>query len=178
MPNLTRTNSQLPLPITIPASDPDGDPLSITATVTNITNYQAIADPVLYYSGSFYQNQYGQNEKWLKSALTLGWYCILPNGEFRAFANNPPRVGALVLMLDSSYWVDGSKLYMQPWAQTVARATQILTQYASQVTATVDQATKKLVIRAPAGYHGTLRVTVRVSDGIASVSRIFTVTVP
>lgn len=169
MPNLTRTYAQLSVPINVPASDPNGDPLTITATAvdTGTLAYNLDRQLGLYHTGNLYQNMYGLNEKWMRSAVNLQWYCILPNGEVHVLDTVNRRIGGLVAVLDSSFWANPAKVYNAP----------VPSAQATGVTVTVNQLTKQLIINAPVGYRGTLRVTVTVSDGASSVSRTFSVTV-
>src|SRR5262245_33615300 len=154
------------LAITLSASDADGKPLTFSARTVSATNtaYQLKQQLGLSYAGSEYQNAWGLNEKWLLGAGDT-WYLILPNGELRRWTgdyNQTMGAAGLAATLPTAYYADPSLLYN-----------------AANQTPTVAYSFSgnQLTIHRPAGFAGSLVVQVTVSDGSASATRSFTVTV-
>lgn len=143
------------------ADDADVDELSYTVTLTNrlfnIKQSLGITNgPVLF-------NIQKHNEKWFRSTSGDQTFFILPNGKlYRAFGG---RIGSnqFITTLGVEVYNDPSLLY----------AAQPLT--ASAVLRVDDFG--RLTIDPPMGYTGIFVVTVNVSDGIATASRTFEVTV-
>jgi hypothetical protein len=159
-------SSQGSLQVPLNANDPDGDPLSFQVSVAGTPSqaYTLKQQLGLTFTGNYYQNWLGANEQWMMGSN--GWYFILPNGELHAWDGNDSSTATspLVATLDPSVYADPSLLW------NAAAPT------APAVNNNVD-ANNNLTLSPPVGYTGTFRVTVTASDGIAPVSRSFTVTV-
>jgi subtilisin family serine protease/subtilisin-like proprotein convertase family protein/nuclear transport factor 2 (NTF2) superfamily protein len=153
--------------VALTANDPEGDPLTYTATATAVVGNPLYdldqqlnlwADPARI-AANYYYNAYGRQEKWIRSGSDR-FYCLLPNGELRRYdgsINNLP----LVATLDSGVHADPARLLdAQPTQLTIP--------------ATVD-ASGKLTVDPPAGFTGDIRVQVSVSDGAARDSKSFTI---
>ena len=149
------------------AADPDGDPLTVTASVqaTASTAYQLKQSLGLTYAGSYFQNSVGLGEKWLLSQDRKQWYALLSNGELRRYASSSVQLlsaANLVATLDRSFFDDPSKLWNAA-PSTTPRAT-----------VSVIGGQLKVVLQET--YHGTLMVDVLVSDGFASVKKTIAIT--
>jgi subtilisin family serine protease len=149
------------------ASDPDGDPITVTASVesTPSTAYQLKQSLGLTYAGSYFQNMLGLGEKWMVSSDGKNWYAILPNGELRKYASTSSQMlnaANLVATLDPSFYADPSKLWNAASTTT------------PNATATVVGGVVQVAVQN--GYHGTLLVDVVVSDGLLSVKKTVAVT--
>ncbi len=116
----------------------------------------------LRFTGNYYQNYGKAGEKWLTGNVNQygnSWYFLLPGGQLYAWngARNQ-AAGTLIASLDVS-------LYNQP---------QLL--YAAQSNAvTVTMAGNNLTISRAAGFTGNIDVAVFVSDGFATVTDHFRV---
>jgi hypothetical protein len=159
---------------TLQGADPNNDPLTYSARVLNApttgTNpaYQLKQSLGLAFAGSYYQNTWGLNEKWMMGANNA-FYAILPNGQFRRWAgdlNSTLNAQNLIATLGVEFYNDPSLLWNA--APTAGGS--------SPVFATVNG--NALTVGAAAGWSGSFDVEVTVSDGKASAVRTFTVTVP
>ena len=117
------------------------------------------------YAGSYYQNSYGANEKWLLGSGGQ-WYCLTPDGKLHHFVNtmaNTLLPANLVASLGVAYYNDPSLLYKAapPTNPPV----------------TLGISGNKLTITAPSAYTGSFQITVTAYDGHASVTGTFQVTV-
>lgn len=66
----------------------------------------------LNFTGNYYQNVFGHNEKWLLATAESTWYVVLPNGEFHRYNGSFSfDGGTLVDTFDTSYWEDPAKLF-------------------------------------------------------------------
>jgi subtilisin family serine protease len=156
--------------LTLFGHDADGDTLTYTAQVqgaqsSGATAYQLKQQLGLTYAGSYYTNSWGQNEKWLQGTGGL-WYIVLPDGELRKWSSTLSATlapAALIATLNASYYNDPSLL----WNAQPAGAPAI----------SVSISGNRLVIQPPSGYTGSFTVQVTVSDGQASTSQSFQVTV-
>src|SRR5262249_15439174 len=148
------------LTLTLQGSDPNGLPLSYSATVDSL-EYHLRGQLGLYYGGSLYYNWGGKNEEWLHGSGS-SWYFILPSGAFYLWDGSNTATGTLVANLPVADYNDPSLLYnAQP----------------GQGQATVSVSGAQLTITPNAGFTGVLYVTATVSDGHASASQAFQVTV-
>jgi hypothetical protein len=156
------------LTVTVSASDPDGNTLSYSVRAYDYTWIAYQLDQQLGFSfpGSYNQNAHGANEKWLNSTLSGDWYCILPNGELRKWSGSWPATmaqGGLISTLNASYHADPSKLWNAPPAVTPAVG--------------LSFAGAQLTVDPAPSVVGTFFVEVTVSDGQATATRTFRVTV-
>jgi hypothetical protein len=118
----------------------------------------------LGFSGNYYQNAWGQNEKWF-STPTGFYFCILPNGELRRWTGNMSttlQAANLVATLDTAYHTDPSLL----WNAKPQSAAPSLAISGNQLT-----------IAAPAGITDIYQIEVSVSDGVSVATRTFALTV-
>ena len=155
------------LTVQVHATDPDGDPLTYSASAVALLGNPAYdldqslglyAEPSRV-AANYYRNYFGMQEKWIKAANDRIFY-ILPTGalhEYIAAANQHP----LTATLDTSYYADPSKLWNAPPTEV-------------SVAAAIDAA-GRLTVSPAAGFVGDLRVTVAAADGAASVTRSFAV---
>ena len=153
-------------------SDPDGDTLTVTATA-----YQAnqVAEQAFLFAdgkglyeawGGFGYNHRGHNEKYFADA-DGNWYYLLPNGELHDWQGDFTDA-SLIASLSRDYWTDPYLLF---------NATQpIHTQLnASEVALTVSE--DQITIEPAADYLGSLFVAVSATDGWATTTNTFMVTV-
>ncbi len=170
--NVAASNSDQDLNIQLQASDSD-----VTDTLTypqpqlftlQVLAYQLDQQLGLFNPGNnFYYNYYGHQEKWLRSAVNNNWYAILPNGELHVLGNlnAGSGIGPVVAVFDSTYYQDPSKLYNATNPGNVPA-----------VSGSVDS-NGMLHLHISAGFKGTFRVVVFVSDGIDTVQQSFFVNV-
>ena len=153
LPNQAVAHTQDNLVLNLSASDADRDPVSYTVQVVNPA-YSWQRQLGLYFSGSYYTNSRGLNEKWLQG--TGGsWYAIMPNGQL---VNSNWNV---LTTLDPSYYADPSLLFKA--AETLPIA----------ATITGNQ----LTLNPGPGFCGEFSVYVTASDGVAGNTQCFTVTI-
>ena len=148
------------LTITLGGLDPDGDPLTYSATASNQLYFLKTSDG-LYFTGNYYYNWGGQEEKWLHGSGS-SWYFILPSGGFYLWDGSSHATGTLVAQLGTAVYNDPSELYAA--ANT-------------PVPVTLAIAGNQLTITPGKGYTGTFVVTAAVSDGSSTATRSFNVTV-
>ena len=166
IPNQTTPNNQ-PLVVTLSGHDADGDALTYSAQImgANSKAYQLKQQLGLTYAGNYFTNSWGHQEKWLLGT-NQQWYFILPNGELRKWAGSMTASMTpdnLLANLNSSFYADPSLLWnAQPGT-------------APNVTLAISG--NQLTIQAPSGFTGSFVVQAGVSDGSASDSKSFTVTV-
>jgi subtilisin family serine protease len=156
------------LTLILHGSDPDNDPLTYSAQVIGAGNpqaYQLKQQLGLTYLGTYYFNIWGQKEKWL-AGRNNQWYFILPSGELRRWSGTLAgslAPSSLVARLAPSFYANPSLLWnAQPGS-------------APDVSLKIQG--NQLVIQAPANYSGAFTVRVSVTDGQATATTTFTVTV-
>jgi len=155
------------LVVTLNGSDADGDALTYSARVVGSQNslaYTLDQQLALTYSGSYYTNTWGLQEKWMLGNSST-WYIILPNGELRKWAGS---VNATLLAtnlmgtLGAEYYQDPSLLWnAQP---------------SSNLPVSLSVSGNNLTISKTGSIASSFTVEVTVSDGKASAVRTFTVT--
>ena len=145
--------------ITVPvvASDPDGQTLTLTATALPQLAYLRQTYG-LFAQASYYTNYYGRQEKWLYGPNGTAFF-ILPTGAFLQWTSGGAN-GNLLTTLDPSVYADPTKL-------TAANSAGV----------TIGIVGSQIVVTAAPSVLGQILVTASVTDGIAVVSRSFTVTV-
>ncbi len=116
----------------------------------------------LRFTGDFFQNYGGQQERWLLGAEDA-WYFLLPTGElYRWDGAEGQASGALVASLGAAYYARPQFLYDAA---------------SGQLLATPSFAGATLSLDRYDGFVGSFVVTVTVSDGLLSDSETFAVTV-
>ncbi len=152
--------------VTLNGSDPAGLQVTYTASITGslaAQAYQLDQRLGLNYMGSYYQNAWGQNEKWMTSASGTS-YCILPNGQVRRWAGTMAatmQASNLIATLNASYYANPSLLWNAPTVPTP----------------TVSINGNQLTIAAPANATGTFQVTVTAAVGSLTASQTFTLSI-
>jgi subtilisin family serine protease len=172
-PTLQPINSAILAPgtsttITLFGSEPGVTALTYLASVLAspaAQAYQLKQQLGLQYAGTYYLNQWGDHEKWIKGAGGA-WYCILPNGQLRKCAGNLATTllpANLIATLPTSYYTDPSTLWnAQP---------------STAVPPTLTIVGNKLTIAAPASATGSYQIQVTVSDGKLTASQTFSLTI-
>lgn len=158
----TMNSSQDLTTIALGASDPDGDPLSFTASATDAAylldaarGFSASADLI---AANYYVNTWGLNEKYFVDSANR-WHFILPDGTVWQWGGSIVSC-TKIESLDRVYYQDPTRLWRAE-------------SYPSQpATATVNGG-GTLTINPPAGYAGTLVVTVSASDGVSTARQSF-----
>jgi subtilisin family serine protease len=167
--NQTMVHSQRALTVNLAASDPDNDPLTLSARVVppSPQAYNLRQALGLSYTGNYWTNWYGLQEKWLRGATSGTWYCLLPSGELRLAGNSASSMlaaGSLIASLDSSFHQDPSLLWSAQAPVT------------PPVTFTFS-GTSRMVVAPALSVVGSFVVEVTLSDGQVSVKQSFTFTV-
>src|SRR5262249_20967148 len=159
--NQTMKVSDDKITVALSASDPDNKPLTFSAQLASpwTQAWQLRQQLGLTYMGAYYTTFQGHNEKWLQGADAQ--YFLLPNGELRRWHDAPYSYGpaGLIATLDPRFYADPSLLWN-------AAGPPVLTVTGNQLT-----------IDPPAGFAGTFSVRVTVSDGSATATGTFSVTV-
>ena len=151
------------------ATDPAGKQITLTANLIGYNAASALAYTLkqslgLTFSGSYFTNSWGKNEKWLEGAGGT-YYAILPNGEFRKWTGTLDSMMSpanLIATLDPSVYADPSLL----WNAAPATAPPLtLAIVGNQLTISAGQTA------------GTYTVDVTASDGSQSTDQKFSVVV-
>jgi hypothetical protein len=113
------------------------------------------------YGGSYYQNMWGQNEKWLVGKNNV-WYMLLPTGQLYRWAQSV----AATLTPANLIATLSPAVYAEP---------RLLWQAQPPVTPslTFSFVTNQLTIQRPAGLTGVFFIDVSVSDGITTAKQTF-----
>ena len=156
------------LQVALSASDPNGNPISFSASVLGSSTSQPFLlkqQLGLQYAGSYYTNIWGQNEKWLTSSGGT-WYCLLPNGTLYRWAGSMTTTlaaGNFVATLDSRFYTDPSLLWNA--------------QNSNAVLPTFSVVGSQLRVNAPAGASGSYEIQVTASDGKLTSTQTFTLSI-
>ncbi|MBX9678594.1 MAG: S8 family serine peptidase [Gemmataceae bacterium] len=156
--------------LNLTAGDPDGDAITISASVVSTQAsggqaYQLDQSLGLSYLGSYFQGFKGGNEKWMYSRNQGAWIAILPNGEVRKIGSTLSQMmqaSNLIATLEASYYADPSKL----WNATAPTT--------PNLSATVSG--NQLTIARNSAFVGTAVIEVVISDGFATTKKQFAVT--
>lgn len=148
--------------ILLPSTDASGHPFSYSASLAGSAALAAQYEKSLglMYLGSYFQNLFGQNEKWLGGSGGQ-LYFLLADGELRKYAGSmAASLGAanLIATLDPADYVN-PQLLLSPVQPTF------------QVTGNT------LTVQYPTGYVGSFVVQVTVTDGSIVTTQNITVTV-
>ena len=152
--------------VNVPISDPDGDPVTWSTQILSPQQdaYAVVQQLRIVYSGNWYQNLNGMNEKWFYSYAFGGIaVCILPDGSIRRYDAG----GAAAMLSDASFLgrVDPS-YYTNPLALVSVPAP------ASNVPPAIYSVSGSLLTITPnAGYTGSFYVEIVASDGAMSTKR-------
>jgi hypothetical protein len=157
IPNQTISHTAGSFAYTLSASDPDGDPLTFSATVASQA-YTLKQTDGLFSDGNLWYNWGGKNEKWMQGAGGT-WYYILPTGQLYLWDGSGTASGTLVATLETAYYTDPSLLYN------------------AGVGGTAGVSGTRLTVTPSAGFVGKLTVTVTVSDGFSTDTKSFILTV-
>jgi hypothetical protein len=158
--------------------DVDGDALTFTPTATPYSALYNLEQKLHLTYVPKYDNLYKIGEKWLQSAAG-NWYALrLVNGNSNLYASGFVGVASVPLgALVASF--AGSSVYNDP--TLIQNATPPPTSLPGTVIFSpinkTSSTTGTLTITPPSNFIGQFQVTVIVSDGLASVSRTFVVTV-
>jgi hypothetical protein len=133
--------------VPLSVSDPNGDPLSFTATAQSLAWLVHQQEGPFTYSPVF-DNFYGQGEKWL---LASGrWYFLLPTGELFRWNNTNGANGTLVGLIGVGFYQDPSRL------QNIA---------SGDPHATLAFAGNTLIVTRDLDWDITIIITVTANDG-------------
>jgi titin len=162
------------LTVALQGTDPNGLPLTYSATAETQLYYLKSTYGFYQFDGSYFTNHRGQQEEYLRAKVSYDryntggvdpWYYVLPNGDLYEFAppyNNQTLTGVLVAHL-------GTAVYNNP----------ALLWNASSVAPPVTLAVSgnQLTITPSSSFVGVFYVIATDTDGHASASQTFQVTV-
>jgi hypothetical protein len=160
IPDQTVSSGQQVITVPLSASDPDGNPLTFSATAQSLAYVLTQQTGTLTYDSSS-DNSGGRGERWLHSASNR-WYFILANGELYQWDGGSGANGTLLGNVGTSYWSDPTRLTNPP---------------VDQPHATFSFDGNNLLITRDLAWFSGLRITVTVNDGQLTDSKTFTLTV-
>jgi hypothetical protein len=148
------------LNVSLSATDSNGLPITYGGVSQNLP-YFLKQQYGWFFSGNNYFNYGGKSEKWFQGAGGA-WFFVLPSGAvYKWDGTINQATGTLIATFDASYYADPSKLYnAQPSSP-----------------ADIFVSGNVLTITPKAGFLGTFVVTATATDGFASDSKSFKVTV-
>jgi hypothetical protein len=159
IPDQTIPSSQQTLTVSLSVNNPSGNPLTFSATGQSLAYVLTQQTGTLTYY-RVWDNYGGRNEKWLLSANNV-WYFILPNGELHRWDGTANQAsGPLLGNVGTSYYADPTLLTNPP---------------ANEPHATFRFTGSTLTITRDLAWTSTVVVTVTVSNGSQSDSKIFDV---
>jgi hypothetical protein len=155
----TVPSSQATVTVPLMASDPDGDPLTFSVTAQSLAYVLFQQYGFSLYDPAF-DNYGGLGEKWVLGGAN--WFYILPNGQLYQWTGGPtdPAIDTLLGNVGTSYYADPTRLINPP---------------VNEPRATLSIAGTTLTITRDLAWISAMVVTVTVSDGQATASRMFTV---
>src|SRR5262249_25166804 len=113
IPDKTIPSTQQVLTVTLSGSDPDGDPLTYSATAQSLA-YVLNQQYGFFTDGNFFQNYGGQNEKWVQGGGSR-WFFVLPGGQLYLWDGTPNQAtGTLLGNVGSAFWTDPNRLINPP----------------------------------------------------------------
>lgn len=168
----TVSSTQTTLTVALNATDADGDHLTYSAQVSAV---DALAQKAYdlnqqlklsQYGGSYSTNLLGAGEKYLRCGDGT-WYFLLPNGGLYRWAGTIAR-STLVATFNAAYYANPALLWnVQPASATPVSSSDVSVSFSGNT----------LVIRRAAGYTSDFCVYVTASDGQATATRSFHVSV-
>jgi subtilisin family serine protease len=168
----TMSSTQTTLSVALNATDRDGDHLTYSAQVSAVDPLAQQAYSLNQqlklseYGGSYSTNLLGAGEKYLRGADGT-WYFLLSNGGLYRWGGTIAR-STLVDTLSSAYYANPALLWnAQPGTATPLSSSNVSVSFSGNT----------LVITRAAGYTGAFTVSVTVSDGQATASGSFHVSV-
>jgi hypothetical protein len=144
--------------VTLHATDADGDPITYGGSAVSQA-YQLKQQYGFTFDGNDYYNYGGQQDKWFQGSGGA-WFFILPSGKlYKWDGTAASATGTLIATMDVGYYADLSLLYNATQGATVSVSGTLLT------------------VTPDAGFVGYFTVTATASDGMATDSKSFTLTV-
>jgi subtilisin family serine protease len=164
------SHGQRALTVSLPITNPDNDALAFSARVLtpSVVAYNLDQALGLYYTGNYWIDFDGSQEKWLAGTAPTGrvWYCLLPDGELRRAGNSAAEMlaaSSLVATLDSSIYQEPSLLWNAPLPATPS--------------VSFAFAGNQMTLTPAASMVGTYGIEVSFSAGQVSSKQIFSVTI-
>jgi hypothetical protein len=168
----TMSSTQTTLSVALNATDRDGDHLTYSAQVSAVDSLAQKAYSLNQqlklseYGGSYSTNLLGAGEKYLRGADGT-WYFLLSNGGLYRWCGTIAR-STLVDTLSAAYYANPALLWnAQPGTATPLSSSNVSVSFSGNT----------LVIKRAAGYTGAFTVCVTVSDGAATATGSFLVSV-
>ena len=135
--------------IALSASDPNGDPLTFSATGNSLEYHLDQTLGLNGIGGSEYFNWSGLNEKWVIGSNNI-WYYVKPNGQLYRWNGGAVANDTLVDTVSTSAYANTALLYNAA---------------ANNPPASLAVSGNSLIVTPQAGFTGKFFVTVSVSDG-------------
>ncbi len=164
------TNRSMPrgqdfISVPFSATDPDGDTVTVTGRAVDAAAKAYDADQAydFVFKNSWYTNDSRvYNEKWFWSTTKGKWSTILPDGSVYLWSGSP-AASTLITKLNASYYANPALLFNvgSPAPAPV----------------TISTSGQNLIVNPDAGFEGALEIVVTATDGIASDSKSFTLSV-
>jgi uncharacterized protein YkwD len=146
--------------VSMSATDPNGLPITFSATSVTLA-YALKQQYGWFFSGNNYFNYGGKQDKWFQGAGGA-WFFILPSGALYKWDGTANQAtGTLIATFDASYYANPALLYNA----------------SSAAPASTTVVGNQLTVKPNAGFTGVIVVTATASDGLASSSQSFKVTV-
>lgn len=168
IPEQTMSRGENQRSVSIVASDPEGDSLTLAAEAYSVEGlaYQINQEKNFGLNTSYYYNSRGLAERWIWSNTESQWYVLLPGGALYNWQSgtNFSTEATYVLTLNDEVYNDPSLLFEASQSSTSNDASLIL----NGNSLTIDPAND---------FIGSFYVRVRVSDGTSEVARYFRVSV-
>jgi hypothetical protein len=154
--------------VSLSTSAANGAAYTLTPQLVNLPAlaYQLHQQLGLSYTGSYYLNKDGMNEKWLLDR-NRNWYFILPDGEFRRWAGTNAasmQASNLVAMFDPTYYANPMQLWYTPYVAF------------QPISLTITGNTLAIKATSPT-WTGQVPVRVMASNGVSEVTQTFNLSV-